>query len=89
MTDPQADQQAAAELNSQMRIDVRDFDLPEVVTPEAELNGRGRLSRCSTPAGPSPSSASASSHPRHTTRANFRIRMPHRPPATRPITPRR
>ena len=29
-----------AELNSQLRIDVRDFDLPEIVIPEAELNGR-------------------------------------------------
>ena len=29
-----------AELNSQLRIDIRDFDLPEVAIPEAELNGR-------------------------------------------------
>jgi hypothetical protein len=28
-----------AELNSQLRIDVGDFDLPEIVIPEPELNG--------------------------------------------------
>jgi hypothetical protein len=29
-----------ADLNSQLRINVRDFDLPEIVIPEAELDGR-------------------------------------------------
>jgi hypothetical protein len=29
-----------AELNDQLRIDARDFDLPAMVIPEADLDGR-------------------------------------------------
>jgi len=72
--------QQIRQLNAALRIDSGDVDLPPFDIPEARLDGRRRRSRSSTPAGHSRTSASASSHPRPTTRASFRIWMPHRPP---------